>query len=794
MKNIKHRFILLALISTFITGHVFAQQKELDTLVKKIDQHRENALQEKIYAHVDRNFYLTGETLWFKIYCVDGTFNKPLDLSKVAYLEILDRNNISSLNAKISLENGFGSGSIFIPASISSGNYTIRAYTQWMKNYSPEFFFHKTISIVNPFIKPDREKEIAKNSQNNVNFFPEGGNLVANIKSKVGFKIADNAGKGVDCRGAIINEQNDTIVSFKTLRAGIGHFFYTPVSGAVDKVVIIDNNKKISTHKLPVVNEHGYVMTVTDSMGHVRIHVKNHLKEGAPSYIYLFVHARQQIVQAEVQLAYSKSLVFTIDQNKIKDGISHITLFDSQMNPLCERLFFKYPSKKLSIKIEPDQQQYGVRRKVKINIATSDKGKDVPANLSVSIFKLDSLSTSQPDNIFNFLWFTSDLVGTIESPEFYLSEVAEAKEAMDNLMLTHGWRRFSWDNILNKKHILQYVPEYRTHIIRGNVTNLEGKPEQGTLVYLSSPGKVIRLYPSQSNINGEVKFEVLDFWGTRQIIAQTDSTHKVTIENPFSVNFTSKVIPPLILSSSIENSLIKRSIGMQVQDVYYENNREQYIDPGIDSLAFYGKADETYLLDDFTRFPVMEEVMREYVSGVLVRKRRDGFHFIVLDNVNKTAMRDKPLILLDGVPLFDADKIMSFDPRKIKKLEVLTRPYYLGSTLSQGIVSYTTYGGDLSGFQLDPQTTVLDYEGLQLQREFYKPQYENQQQRIDRTPDQRSLLYWNPIINTNDSGKNGLEFFTSDLEGTFMVEVEGITKQGVAGSAQHIITVKRFDN
>ena len=232
---------------------------------------------------------------------------------------------------------------------------------------------------------------------------------------------------------------------------------------------------------------------------------------------------------------------------------------------------------------------------------------------------------------------------------------------------------------------------------------------------------------------------------------------------------------------------------MQTQDIYYGDRTGKLTQPLTDSLAFYGRADETYYLDDFTRFQVMEEVMREYVPGVLVRKRKDGFHFVVIDNLHRDVLPDDPMILLDGVPIFDADKIMAFDPLKVKKLEVLTRKYYLGLLTLQGIVSYSTYKGDLAGYELDPKALSLNYEGLQLQREFYAPRYDAPAERNSRIPDQRNLLYWAPDIITDRDGKQQLDFYTSDLTGNYELVIEGTTTDGLSGSTSYTFSVKRFE-
>jgi hypothetical protein len=301
------------------------------------------------------------------------------------------------------------------------------------------------------------------------------------------------------------------------------------------------------------------------------------------------------------------------------------------------------------------------------------------------------------------------------------------------------------------------------------------------------------VYPSLSDSTGGIKFEARHLYGNRKLILQTvDSTLQLTLNNPLSKDFSLNAIRPFSLNRSMEMALTDRSIALQVQDIYYEKYRTRYKQPMVDTVAFFGKPDETYYLDQYTRFPVMEEVMREYVPGVLVRKRKDGFHFLVLNRLTRGILKDSPLILLDGVPLYDADAIMDFDPRKIKKLEVVTRPYYLGNVSFDGIVSYTTYAGDLAGFEIRPTALTLDYEGMQLQREFFSPKYETEVSRNSRMPDQRFVLFWKGDLTV--TGEHNVEFYTSDVEGEFMIRAEGITENGFSGTAWASFDVRHVDN
>src|ERR1700721_2638940 len=124
-----------------LSASVWGQDDAQHFIQSRFNQYNEQVLQEKVFVHTDKSFYLAGEVLWFKIYNVEGSSNTPLDLSKLAYVEILNTEQKAVLQAKVSLKKGSGSGSFFLPLSLISGNYILRAYTNWMKNFSPEYFF-----------------------------------------------------------------------------------------------------------------------------------------------------------------------------------------------------------------------------------------------------------------------------------------------------------------------------------------------------------------------------------------------------------------------------------------------------------------------------------------------------------------------------------------------------------------------------------------------------------------------------------------------------------------------------
>lgn len=734
-------------------------------------------LREKIYAHTDKDFYVTGEILWFKLYDVSADSLKPIDLSNIAYVEILNANQKPVLQSTIALINGTGNGSFYLASSLASGNYIFRAYTNWMKNFGADAFFQKQVTIVNTL------KQLPKNNLKDsvfyeAGFFPEGGNLVAGIESKVGFKITDKYGKGVNCGGNIVDENNTNIVSFSTLKFGMGSFSFTPAEGHAYSAVI-NINDKIIKQPLPAVLKSGYVMHVTDENNMFSVSVSSANTTSQTPYLTAFNGSK--LVPVLQAATTNGKTTFSLAKDNLPTGVTHLIVLDNNKQPVAERMVFIKPQL-LPLKLTADKSEYSTRNEVKLNIAGNEN-----ADLSAAVYLVDSLQTVDENNVLNYLWLQSELKGRIESPEYYFKNTGiEADAALENLLLTQGWTRIKQDA---KPFKLNYAPEREGHIIEGTVVNkTSGMPAKDIRVYLSVPGRYFRFASAISNDSGKVFFDIKDYYGSGELVVQTgaeDTMYRVEIENPFFNQATS--IAPAFFDFSEDKlqQLSQYNLAMQVQNAYSINQLNKFNFPAIDSNAFYGKPDVTYYLDNYVRFNTMEEVLREYITGVNVRLRQGNYSLISIDQRKHDVFQNNPLVLIDGVPVFDMNKLMAYNPLKIKKAEVLHKKYYYNSLIAEGIVSYSTYKGDLEGFQFDPSTIELSYDGLQLQREFYSPQYNTEEQRRSRLPDYRNVLYWNPEVKNNEQS-----FYTSDIKGKYIVVVQGIAADGKAGYTATSFDVK----
>ncbi len=789
MKNILSGFVVLLLVS-------FESNAQTTVAIQNsFEAYQHNALQEKLFVHTDKSTYLTGEILWFKIYNVDAGNNKPLNISKVAYVEVLDDKQTPVMQAKIALkEAGSGNGSVYIPISINSGNYKLRAYTNWMKNFNADNYFEKDITIINPLKSPEITTNKAKPNFD-IQFFPEGGNLVTGLTSKVAFKVVGQDGKGVNFRGAIVNQRNDTVARFRPLKFGMGNFILKPnLKDTYKALVYINTETKPIIKELPTIFDQGYVMQVADNANQLAVTVTSNVDHGD---VYLFAHTRSISKSMQSAALVNGSARFLIDKALLGEGISHFTVFNNNRKPVCERLYFKRPAQKVVITSNPDQEQYGTRKKVNVAVLVKDQqGQPLVSDLSMSVYQTDSLQTIEQGDIVNYLWLTSELKGNIESPDYYFkNKDAEADQAIDNLMLSQGWSRFKWEEVFkNSKPSFSFLPEYTGHLITAKLTGIAAnQPEKNITAYLAVPGKRVQLYTDKSDSTGKLIFNTKDFYGPGEIVAQTntekDSTYHIDILSPFSEKYSKSTLPVFTLTEDMQSALKARSLDMQVQNVYTGNQLKQFYNPKIDSSSFYGKFFTPYKLDDYTRFTTMEEVLREYVKSLTVVKQQKRFHIRIIGE--KALLSGDPLVMLDGIPVFNMDKVMAIDPLKIRKLELVKSQYFWQSTEFQGIVNLTTYKGDLGGYEFDPRAVIVDYEGMQLEREFYSPGYETNQQIASRLPDFRNVLYWSPSVSTNTNGKTQVNFFTSDRTGNYIGVLQGITATGEAGSQYFKFSVKQ---
>lgn len=777
----------------------------MDSLAAVFTRYQEQAPQEKLFAHVDRTFYLAGETIWFKLYDIDGRSNRPAAISGVAYVEVLDRDQRPILQAKVEIKNGKGDGSLSIPLSVASGGFVFRAYTSWMKNFSPEFYYMQPLTIFNtlndagtdttPVVQTSHAADTLRTS---IRIYPEGGNLVNGVGSLVAVEVIDRNGQGARCSGAIMDQHGDTVVRFYTGREGIGRFTFTPAAGHT-YIATTEVDQRPVTQPLPAAYDQGYVMHLeTGDDRRVRITVHASGQIGVP-LVYLLAHTRGQLKAVRMSFVANGVASFDLTRDSLGDGISHLTVFNADRVPVCERLYFKSPKQQLHIGVTTGATGYPTRSRVSIDLSTADNaGNPLPADLSLSVFQLDSLQSVSGGNILTWLMLRSDLKGRIRLPltNDWATDSAAAG-TLDDLMLTQGWSRFRWEEILQRrKPSFEFLPETNGLVVNAKVVDRRtGQAPHPVIGYLSLPGRHFVLATALSQPDGNCWFHLDNFHGIRTLItqtnSQTDSNCRMEVASPWSERFAPYPLPFPDSPSRWSSQLLQRSIDAQAENAYLRAIKHRVDAATDDTVAFYGSADLKYDLDDYVRFVTMEEVIQEFVENVHVRRRSGHTYFRVKNALFNLFFEDDPLLLLDGIPVFNADKLVVTDPAKIEKIEVVSHKYILGPSVTDGLVSFRSYDGEFAGYELDPNAVAVQFSGLDQHREFYTPVYSSDNKGQPSIPDLRNELLWAPDIVVGAAGRQTVPLYTSDVNGKFALVVQGITPDGVAGYSVVTFSVGR---
>jgi hypothetical protein len=548
---------------------------------------------EQIVVQVNSTFLMTGETLYFKIFCQLRKNKKPTMLSKVAYLELIDEQGTPVFQTMVSLQKGNGHGDCFIRSTFSSGNYTLIAYTQWMKNFTTNSFFTNRITIVNPF-------------------------------------------------------------NLSTTEA-------------------TDTNKKIPRKDIPI---------------------------GSQSN--------------DVQLKLSEK------EFKRREKVS-VTLTGRNTASVC----------------------VSVRKKE----ATLD---DAGSILLRPMAGVGGDSTRSDDSV-------------SASP-------------------------FSARKDLPSLDAKTYLPEIRGHLITGRlIANDEVPSKRNILASIPGLNFVFRATTTDQNGNFVMIVDRLPESSTMifQILDDDINNYTLKIEDSFLHDYSKFQQATLLLDTGLRAIIDERNVYTQIENAYYVAKANAL--PATPPTSFYNLPDKIYRLDDFTRFPTMEDIFREYVHEVFLKRSRGTFSLHVVSHSGYPHQKE-PLILIDGVAILNTNTLMTYDPLKIERIEIVRDKYFYGSLDFDGIVSLKTYKGaveDLPSLHSHRENIVKIQAG-----EVYSfPDYLVDKLKLERVPDYRLQLYWNPDVTVTNDHNTTVDFYTSDVTGNYEIIVEGFSSDGELVSTREVFSV-----
>ena len=781
----------------------------IEKIAQQLNNWAANNPIEKVYLQFDKPYYAVGDDMWFKAYVTLGPDHKLSALSGVLNVELIDERDSVVQHIKLPLVSGLTWGDFALNDSLHEGNYRVRAYTNWMCNAGEDYFFDKHISIVNPLNNKAVAQTIpVKSIESNIDvqFFPESGYLVNGINTKVAFKAVGPDGLGAEIKGSITDDANNMLTTFSSKHLGMGVFNLLPLAGKSYKANVVFADGSSKSFDLPRAIDKGYVLAI-DNSDTANIHVKistskTILLDNANDTVSLIAQLGGKIYYAAKSAPGTAIFTADIPKKRFPSGIVQFSLISSKQGALNERLVFIQNPDQLKLDVNTDRQTYSPQQKVNIQLnAKNADNKPVQGSSSVSVVDETKVPENEEDEstILSNLLLTSDLKGYVEKPNYYFTNVNEQIRAdLDVLMLTQGYSRFEWKDVLkNNFPAITYQPE-KTLEVDGHITKINGKPLANAKVSLVSSKGTILYLDTVTDAKGRFIFDNLAFNDSLRFViqAQTDKGDKyvkITLDNISPQKITSNKKAPdfkLNINEGLSTYLQSSKILYQ-EKMKYGLTNHTYV---LKEVEIKGKKDKLKHSANLNGPGVADYVL---VAGQFppslplaqsLEGRIPGVTFVgglpVAIKLAAASIQGAPpmRIMVDGTEM-PPEYLSSLNMHTVQSIEVIDDIAYAavyGARANGGVLVITSKQGD-EGIS-EPAPGILFYSpiGYYKIRTFYSPHYDDPKTNIP-VANLRSTIYWNPNMITDKDGNTSFQYFNAGSKGTYRVVIEGIDNDGNIG-------------
>jgi hypothetical protein len=868
---------------------------------------------EKIYLQTDGKVYSTDQTIWFKAIVVDGVSHIPDKLSRILYVELIGPNERIIEKKLIRLENGIGNGFFGLSPNSSAGEYLIRAYTEWNKNFGTDFFFTEYIHVLafsaSPKVDPigkitllkgqnndyrlmaslnpsvidslhkkdltliltmDEKKDtliIRKNKDNvysidyilplkcqfvnlkmktsnqitftktialdedylDLRFFPESGELVDGLRSKVGVKTLDSNGKGKSVEGVILTREGEVVANFKTNPLGMGSFVMPRVEDTTSYFAQINSQTQknlVLVYPLPLVIPRGNVLSVFKTNDKILIRTSSNYLEN--DSIYLIISCRGLIYYVIKEGLNNGTYSLSIPCHDLPEGIIVFTMTDNTMRPLAERLYFnEIPERRINIGITADKDTFLQRELTKLSVVTkSFNGEALKANFSILVLNKTQLGEVQSNrqNILTRFLLSSELRGEIENPGYYFRKDSNKFNELDALLITQGWRKYLFNKSPDR---IIYNPEAQLSV-SGTVTGVFSKKKKKADLTMLTFGRIKSVHKQNTDSLGRFLFILNDEYGQKMNVA-IQSADKNGNNRDYKITLDTLTSPSVTFDHA-------RTIGgadSVVQTIFEKNLERKQTE---DKFSLGG----TILLDEvvvngLSLFPQRKKVIEQFglpdeiINGKDIEAKEQkwsyGLYSVLMYGFPGSRIRienscdgttlsanvanhSPTLVVIDGKALKsnEYDLIPYISPADVKGVDVIENAMnfsklYLDafssanlskSPLSGNVIAIYTYSGKgIFGTQRSVGIVKASVPVFSFPREFYAPKYDLQVADESNKPDLRSLIEWEPVRTTDSEGKATASFYNADVVGDMLVVVEAISETGEIGYREFTYHVKK---
>ncbi|ANW96051.1 hypothetical protein AXE80_07070 [Wenyingzhuangia fucanilytica] len=665
-------------------------------------------------------------------------------------------------------------------------------------------------------------------------FFPEGGKLVNGLKSKVAFKALDYRNKGKEVFGNIVDQDNNIIMPFKTNNLGMGVTYLTPNFQKNYYASVTGKDNVVYKYPLPSVHKTGVVIGIKEIEEFIVVSLQN------KNILQEQLHVKAQVrgvLYDEFDVVFKDHKVSAgIEKRVLPEGIVKFTVTNQENQIVAERLFFNYKEEeRVNISTRLNKKQYHQRDKTVLNLKLIDNDSNtIPSNVSVLVINKEQLGkeNSLRSNILSYFLLNSELRGKIENPNHYFNpQNKNRKDDMDALLLSQGWSNYKYENSLFSTKF-KHLPE-KELTISGSIRSIwSSKKELKKPVELTAVYGPLNVDIREIDSTGRFKIGLEDYYKNEFRVA-LQTKNKKGNKKDYTIELDYYKMPKINYIKE-EKVFLADSVSVFVKENILRKQKEENIKLADDVIEL-----DEIELTGYKLTPQREKVMELHgLPDIVVEneelmtkapKWHSGFFNVIevcfpnifnrIDNVffNQTVRGDVRMLrtvyyLVDGILVHEDDYNLLFNMplEDIKSVELLKKPKGARAYFGQNtrffnpefqldadpestrdsdmavlnaritILSVYTYGG--KGIRYLSRNKGIDkfnIQGFEPKREFYSPKY-NIENDLN-VPDFRSVVHWEPNVNTNEKGEAKIEYYNADNTGDLLIVIEGINKKGKFG-------------
>jgi len=763
-----------------------------------------SSVRESVFLHLNKTDFIPGEDVWFKAYVYDRKNQIPFEETTNLNIAIFDSVGDQINKQLIYVNNGYGSGSIEIDSSFRPGKYYLKAFTNWMKNFKEDDSFIQEFEVLKSNIQVvPREEKVAYDVQ----FLPEGGNLIEGAINTIGVKVINQDGLGVDIeKGTVRDEQGKKVAEFYTTKYGLGKFLYQPRKGVDYYAEILFENGTKETMNLPKPLPEGITIAL-EPKGEEKMVVflatnKVSLDKLLNRKFMLLIHRDGILKKIDVKFHRADTTyAFVIDKRFLFDGMNIFTLMDDRGTPLLERLYFNSYKKSFpQIDIKYIKKEFD---SLVFEIGAIEKYETVK-NLSLSVLPSGTNAYRQNQNIHSTFNLKPYVRGYIENPAFYFNDFKNNKEDdLDLLLLTQGWSRYEWKN-------LNSPPSERYEFERG--IDLRGKIN----MKVDLEDRVI-LFPTKNHLSIMESLDQNKFEIPNLILINDETLNFSLLKN------NKKLIKPKIYIE-LQKKLAKDNL-----EVFYPTvvptekkvnrkhlNFDNFVYKGaveLDAVKLVGnkrsKADSninvnSYLKDKVTDVTEEIEFNYQYITDIIKSRGYDVRVGLIEGSFDRVSIRVKYIqSLLGNAELSYPEPIIYINDQRLVDFDVLYNAptsnfegFYFqksgggeGARGAGGVIRLYSKRGMSKSDNINRPAQSAKYQvknGFELSKKFYKPKYRSYEHPAFK---RYGTVHWEREIKIKPKEKVKLRIFNTGVKNlTFYFQ--GMGENGSLISGKQEVSLK----